>query len=530
MRGPIHLAIANVAAFGDTDVFPFPIENHVFYDFPERTIELLELIDDTFGEYLIANPVEQERSLAAVGYYGFRRATFIDPIWNAYFLALVIAIGADIEAARVSNDRRVVFSYRFRPDPTTGAIFDSNVGWSQFQERARELAGTSAYVLECDVSDFYPRVYHHRIENALQRASNNFQSIGRIMTLLKQLSKGVSYGLPVGGPGARLLSELLLNRVDRLLLAEGVAFCRFADDYRIFATSKEEAYQRLIFLTEKLFENEGLALQKSKTLIMSSEEFLSTRMLTAEDVGEADTEERNFLLLRLHYDPYSLTSEKDYEALQTELQRFDVLGMLIRQMGKSRIDQQLTKRLIRAVRFLSPDLRDQAALSLIENLDVLYPVISTTMMLFRSIWDDLSASASTSIAQVLRDRIRRRSYVLQVPVNLAFALRVLALDPSDETDEVLTQIYGETGSASIRRDVILAMARRSADYWVSDRLKHWRSASEWERRALIVASYTLGDEGEYWRRGVKAEFRPPDVLIRDWAAARKNENRWEVPL
>lgn len=237
------------------------------------------------------------------------------------------------------------------------------------------------------------------------------------------------------------------------------------------------------------------------------------------------------MLLRLHYDPYSPTAESDYEALQAELQRYDILGMLMRQMGQSRIDQQLTKRLIRAVRFLSPELRDRAALSLIENLDVLFPVIPTTMMLFRSIWGELSAETRDAVANALRERIRYRSYALQVPVNLSFALRVLAYDTSEETDSVLTQVYSDnTTRPSIRRDVILAMARRNADYWVSDRLKYWRNAHPWEIRALIVASYMLGDEGRHWRTGIRDELGPVDMLVRDWAADRRNSNTWEIPL
>jgi hypothetical protein len=74
------------------------------------------------------------------------------------------------------------------------------------------------------------------------------------------------------------------------------------------------------------------------------------------------------------------------------------------------------------------------------------------------------------------------------------------------------------------------MAIRNADYWISDRLKYWRSLHEWERRALIIASYTLGEEGSYWRSGIKAEFHLADILVRDWAAGRKNSGTWEIPL
>jgi hypothetical protein len=78
--------------------------------------------------------------------------------------------------------------------------------------------------------------------------------------------------LPVGGPASRLLAELVLNNVDKLLRSEGVRFCRFVDDYRIFCASKEEAYERLILISDKLF-NEGLSLQKNKTRILTMKEF-----------------------------------------------------------------------------------------------------------------------------------------------------------------------------------------------------------------------------------------------------------------
>jgi retron-type reverse transcriptase len=64
--------------------------------------------------------------------------------------------------------------------------------------------------------------------------------------------------LPVGGPAARLLSELLLNRVDRLLTSENIKFCRFVDDYVVYTHSREEAQSALIKLTQLLIKNKGL--------------------------------------------------------------------------------------------------------------------------------------------------------------------------------------------------------------------------------------------------------------------------------
>jgi hypothetical protein len=216
----IELAIANVAHFGDTDIFPFPVENRLFLDKAAEVAAVLRDIDKDFDAAVLRMPVLTGKELSAVGYSGFRQGTQIDPIWNAYLLALVASIGDDIEARRMPSS--VVFSYRYKPNGVSGSLFDRDVGWPQFQAAAKVGASNHAYVLRCDISDFYPRIYHHRLENALRRATARADAVNRIMDLVGAISSGPSYGLPVGGPAARLLSELLLNSVDRLLVADGV--------------------------------------------------------------------------------------------------------------------------------------------------------------------------------------------------------------------------------------------------------------------------------------------------------------------
>lgn len=97
-----ELAVKNIAKFGDTDIFPYPIDNQVFYDDPSGTIDILKEIDTGFDQAIEKIPLLAVKSLAAVGYAGFRWGTQIDPIWNAYLLSLVLRIGDDIERARVS--------------------------------------------------------------------------------------------------------------------------------------------------------------------------------------------------------------------------------------------------------------------------------------------------------------------------------------------------------------------------------------------------------------------------------------------
>lgn len=93
------------------------------------------------------------------------------------------------------------------------------------------------------------------------------------MIILEKLSGGPSHGLPIGGNAARLLAELLLDRIDRLLVSRNVCFQRFVDDYLIFTNSVEKSQSDLVALSQLLLDNEGLSLQRVKTRIMSRAEF-----------------------------------------------------------------------------------------------------------------------------------------------------------------------------------------------------------------------------------------------------------------
>jgi hypothetical protein len=110
----LRRAIDNIANWGDTDIFPLPIENHVFHDMPDQTVRLLSDMEANFDAQINSFPVESYSTLAPVGYAGFRWATQIEPAWNAYLLACVIALAPQIEKARLNEDAGKVYSYRYR--------------------------------------------------------------------------------------------------------------------------------------------------------------------------------------------------------------------------------------------------------------------------------------------------------------------------------------------------------------------------------------------------------------------------------
>lgn len=525
VRDHFIAALSNVSMWGDTDIFPLAFENHVFLDRQREVTNLLLELHKDFKGALEQLPPANQSTLSLVGYSGFRWATQLDPLWNAYLLGLVISIAEPIEKARIERGRRTVFSYRFNYDPGTHRLFN-DTAWAEFQGRSLELADEFKHVLVCDIAEFYPRISHHRLKNALDQLDLQSDVPYRIEKLLEQFSGGRSYGVPIGGPAARLLSELLLNRTDRLLAAQELTFCRFADDYHIFTNSLDEAYTALASLSEKLLRNEGLALQKAKTRILTTSEFKSSSIFDPEEKGEA----QGFLRMSLRYDPYSPTAEEDYEKLKAQVESFDIAGMLGREIRKSRIHTALTRKLVSAVRFLDEGPRDDTVRTLIDNLRVLAPVFPAVMLVIREVFDELSEEVQEYVCAKLRELIGQGYYLLSLELNLCFALRVLGRRRSEETEVLLAQLYERPIAHFVKRDIVLIMAKWRVTYWISDKKHYFGQEHPWIRRALLVASYTLGDEGRHWRQGVRYLRTKFEEEVLEWAKARNAQPGWEIPV
>jgi hypothetical protein len=396
------------------------------------------------------------------------------------------------------------------------------------------------FVVACDISEFYSRLGHHKLENALAHLGLSADTPWRLNRFLSNFSNTNSFGLPIGGPASRLLSELALNQVDQLLKLEGIDFCRFSDDFHLFAESMEDCFTKLLSLTEKLQRTQGLQLQKSKTRIMSSSEFVATSPIRLDDhdapvsdTPDPDLQEKSRSLLRfsLRFDPYSPSAENDYEQLKREVEKFDVIGLLQSELSKSRIHVALARKIVATVRFLKPMQRDQAILSIIENADLLYPIFASVLMVVKQVFHDLSEGAQAAVIDRVVTLVKSDSHVLKVELNLAYAVRLLSCRPSPTVQETMVKLYNSPAhTALVRRDIILAMVRWRQWHWLSDRRTSFRSMSPAERRAFIIASYALKDEGAHWRKSIDGEFTPFEQLVRAWAEQKASLPDWIVPL
>ncbi len=532
----IKLALNNISKYGDTDIFPFPIEKLLFFDKEEESAELIKKIDADFYNYLNSNPPVNINTSVPLGYTGFRWATQIDPIWNAYFLSAVLSIAEAIEKTRIAKEENIVYSYRYSPNPIDYKLFDTDYNWFKFQSDSLEFVKQNEeykYVVICDIADFYSRIYHHPLENALERLPISNEIPKKIKKLIQKFSNTKSYGLPIGGEASRILAELVLNNTDRLLHSQGIKFKRFVDDIHIFCKSLHEAHSALYFLAMKLMRNEGLTLQKHKTQVQSRLEFdkLVSSRINAESDIEKERQRARFMSLPINYDPYSDTAEEDYDQIKSQLEEFDILGLLNDELRKVRIHQQFGKRLIKTFDVLEPDVISSAFDSIINRFEILYPIFPAIMKSAYKHFEKLSPETKISLQTSLRNLVNNNSYVIQSEINMTYLLRVLGLENSLLNEEAIIKAYNNAAdSILIKSIVIQIMTRWKAYHWITDKKDTFSTMNKWERRIFIVAANFIGDEGNHWLNHSKREFSDSEKLIMGWAKEKSKLTDWNLPL
>ena len=108
------------------------------------------------------------------------------------------------------------------------------------------------YVVDMDLEKFFDTVCQSKLTEVLSRTVKD----GRVISLIrKYLNAGVisrggvfektETGMPQGGPLSPLLSNVMLNELDRELTRRGHRFVRYADDCMIFCKSRKSAERTL---------------------------------------------------------------------------------------------------------------------------------------------------------------------------------------------------------------------------------------------------------------------------------------------
>ena len=129
------------------------------------------------------------------------------------------------------------------------------------------------WIVDIDLERFFDMVHHDRLMNILHRTIGD----GDVLSLIRKfLVSGVmvgntyeetTVGTPQGGNLSPLLSNIMLNELDKELEARGLRFVRYADDCNIFVGSRKAAERVMKSITDFIERKLGLKVNATKSRI-----------------------------------------------------------------------------------------------------------------------------------------------------------------------------------------------------------------------------------------------------------------------
>ena len=162
-------------------------------------------------------------------------------------------------------------------DPTfSDSSFGFRPGRSAHQalDRAQEhIAAGHRWVVDMDLEKFFDRVNHDILMSRLARRIEDKRILKLIRLFLQagMLEDGVvsqrAEGTPQGGPLSPLLSNVLLDELDKELERRGHRFVRYADDCNIYVRSRRSGERVLISIERFLTERLRLVVNRAKSAV-----------------------------------------------------------------------------------------------------------------------------------------------------------------------------------------------------------------------------------------------------------------------
>jgi len=135
------------------------------------------------------------------------------------------------------------------------------------------VASGSRWVVDMDLEKFFDRVNHDILMSRVARKVKDKRILGLIRLYLQAdvmegglVSQRVE-GTPQGGPLSPLLSNILLDDLDKELERRGHAFCRYADDCNIYVRSKRAGERVLASVTQFLAKRLKLKVNQTKSAV-----------------------------------------------------------------------------------------------------------------------------------------------------------------------------------------------------------------------------------------------------------------------
>ena len=164
-------------------------------------------------------------------------------------------------------------------------------------EAKTHLEDGFGWCVDLDLEKFFDLVCHQRLTAKLAERVGDRRLlvlIGRLLKAKVVLPDGVvidsEQGVPQGSPLSPLLSNIVLDELDRELARRGHRFVRYADDAKVYVSSERAGLRVMASLTDFIERRLRLKVNQSKSAV-------------------ARPEDRHFLGFRLRLDPQTGTVE-----------------------------------------------------------------------------------------------------------------------------------------------------------------------------------------------------------------------------
>ena len=129
------------------------------------------------------------------------------------------------------------------------------------------------WVIELDLENFFDKVNHDKLMGLLVKKITDKRTLKLIRSYLNSgiMEDGVvsprTEGTPQGSPLSPLLSNIVLNELDKELQARGHRFVRYADDCSIYVKSEKSAQRAMETITEYIESKLKLKVNRSKSKV-----------------------------------------------------------------------------------------------------------------------------------------------------------------------------------------------------------------------------------------------------------------------
>jgi hypothetical protein len=503
----LQRAILHLTSLGDTDIFPPPFE-FKFYEFERDS--LVDLLKDlNTGSH---TPTSAFECLCPKGNLSFRIAHQLFPIDTLLYTAAVIQIAPALSEMK-SGAEDAAFAYQFIEENDNPRLFLASSSYHDWLCHLKEVfSGGSSfddllYVIETDISDFYSRIYFHRLEHVFDDCGAPNQVRRIIEKIIKATRARQSYGLPVGSSASRILAEALLADTDKMISDGAVHYSRYVDDFRIVVKHQAEVHSTLCKLAEHLMLTEGLSLNASKTRSYTTQDGVKLIDAKLSDVFNDEELVRLNQYIRAAYDDEDVSVEDIEDVDAAELTR-----KLSEVSRRTPVDYTALRVILKALRAV--EIEDPIGF-VNETIDLLYHLPRDYCILIGGI-AQRSTSRASEISEILVRAIKEAPF-RDMALSRIWVAHLFVTQAVPINNDLRTQMNLTRTPVERRQDLLLLGLLRDRSFFRSQKTK-FDEANAWEKPALMFGASCLSkSEYETWLDTIKAHLSDPARdLYRKW--------------